>query len=168
MGYKAQLIHLHNCSKILLLSLFRRDNQPRSSATTLLLPVFTDASVDGRETRSYDGISAYQHAMKILSSEVLSQQEITSTMESSEGSSVMEVQSPVADQTSIIREFDTRSGLSAFICNLKAHLIHLHSCCKLNLGLKFLPLINQLIEKNIILLNFFCLMKFMSYVLILF
>jgi len=106
----------------------RRDGetqQPHSSTTTLLRPAFHDASVDGRETRSFDGISSYQHAMKILSSEVLTEKEIRSAMASSAGSNLSEVQSPVADQASNVRDFGTRPGLLAVSWDLKAYPIHI-------------------------------------------
>jgi len=58
--------------------------------------------------------------MNILSSEVLTEKEIKSAMESSVGSNVSEVQSPVADQASNVRDFGTRPGLFGFQLRFKS------------------------------------------------
>ena len=102
-----------------------QSQQVRSSlmdaATSPLLPEFIDATLDfSQETKPHDDISSYQHAMKRLSLEMLPEKETTSTTAFTAGFlEVTEVHSPVADNSSDVREPDNRSGLLVFDLNLE-------------------------------------------------
>ena len=81
----------------------------RSSLVDVDASRLPDADVDGRATSVFDGIGSYQHAVKILSSEVLA-----SPTPSSLGSKLGIAHLPVAYDTSDVREPHTRPGLLAF------------------------------------------------------
>jgi len=77
-------------------------------AASHLLPQCTDTALDCPETKSYNGGSSCQHAVKILSLEMLPEKETGSV---TAGAQVTEVHLFVDDNNSSInRELDNRSG----------------------------------------------------------